>query len=183
MSISTSNAQTVKPAMVAALGTGWQILAFVEIFLLGVWLGSMAFFSFAVAPSAFAVLPSRHLSGQIVTSTISKVESLGLIIGPSLILIQIVSWRARHSRGLSGALRPALIAVMIVAAALSKFWVSPTMTSLRNQMGGLIDDVPATDPVRLQFNDLHQYSVALMAIALFAGVAALFFTVRSWLKH
>lgn len=169
--------------MVAALGIGWQMLAFVELLLMGVWLGSMVFFSFAVAPSAFAVLPSRHLSGQIVTSTISKVETLGLIIGPLILLIQIVSWRARHSRGLSNALRPALVVVMIVAAALSKFWVSSAMVSLRNQMGGLIDDVPATDPLRLQFNDLHQYSVALMALAMFAGIVALFFTVRSWLKH
>lgn len=183
MSVSAANTQTVKPDLAGRAGIGQQFLAFSEVLLLGLWLGSMAFFSFAVAPSAFAVLQSRHLSGLIVTSTISKVEALGLIIGPLLILIQIASWRL-HSAGNSiKALRLILILVMTVSAALSRFWVSASMVTLRVQMGGMIDDVPADDPLRLQFNDLHQYSVALMAVALFAGLAALFLTVRTWVKR
>ena len=49
-------------------------------------------------------------------------------------------------------------------------------------MGGHIDDVAATDPLRIQFNDLHQYSVGLMSAAILSGLVALFLTVRSWLK-
>jgi len=55
-----------------------QISAFVEVLLLGVWLGSMIFFSFAVAPSAFAVLPTREMAGVMVTSTIGKIERWAL---------------------------------------------------------------------------------------------------------
>jgi hypothetical protein len=72
---------------------------------------------------------------------------------------------------------------MTVAAAASHFWISPTMVSLRNSMSGGIDNLPPADPLRLQFNDLHQYSVAAMSVALFAGIAVLFLTVRSWLKR
>ncbi|MFB3127344.1 MAG: DUF4149 domain-containing protein, partial [Candidatus Acidiferrales bacterium] len=36
----------------------------VETLALGLWLGSMVFLSFVVAPAAFAVLPSRELAGQ-----------------------------------------------------------------------------------------------------------------------
>jgi hypothetical protein len=72
---------------------------------------------------------------------------------------------------------------MTAAAALSRFWISPRMVSLRQAMGGHIDDVPATDPSRIHFNDLHQYSVGLMSAAMLAGLVVLFLTVRSWIKR
>lgn len=171
---------TAGQASGASSRVGLQILAFVELLLLSVWLGSMIFFSFAVAPSAFAVLPSRELAGAMVTSTIGKVEVLALVIGPLLLLIQAVSVRARRSSRLNNALRAVCVLVMIAAAALSRFWISPQMVSLRAAMGGHIDDVPLTDPLRMHFNDLHQYSVSLMATAMVAGLILLFLTVRSW---
>ena len=156
------------------------LLPFVEVLLLSVWLGSMIFFSFAVAPSAFAVLPTRELAGVMVTSAIGKVEVLGLVIGPLLILIQAASWRVRYSSKAIKTVQPLLVVVMIAAAALSRFWISPRMVSLRGAMGGHIDDVPVADPVRIQFNDLHQYSVVLMGTAMIAGLVVLFLTVQSW---
>lgn len=165
------------------VGLAHQIGAFFEVLLVAVWLGSMMFFSFAVAPSAFAVLPTRELAGAMVTSSISKVEVLGLIIGPLLILFQVVGWRARRASATTKSIRLVLIGVMTSAAALSRFWISPTMVSLRGSMNGSIDDLALTDPLRVQFNDLHQYSVGAMSVALFAGLAVLFLTVRSWLKR
>lgn len=162
------------------VGAGWQVLAFVEVMLLSIWLGSMIFFSFAVAPSAFAVLPTRELAGVMVTSTIGKLELIGLIIGVLLILMQAASWRSRQSSLAIKTLRAVLLFLMIAAAALSRFWISPQMVSLRAAMGGHIDDVPLTDPVRMHFNDLHQYSVSLMGTAMMAGLVVLFLTVRSW---
>jgi hypothetical protein len=183
MAVSTAHPDTLKQALEANSTAGRQIVAFIEALLMSVWLGSMIFFSFAVAPSAFAVLPTRELAGKIVTSAISKVELLGLIIGPLLILIQLATWRMRHVTTASKAFRVILICVMIAMAALSRFWVSAKMVSLRLAMGGLIDDMPATDPLRVQFNDLHQYSVAFMGTAMLAGFVVLFLTVRSWLKR
>src|SRR2546426_585735 len=84
----TTTSTAVEAAAGARFGITRQIAAFIEVLLLGLWLGSMMFFSFAVAPSAFAVLPTRESAGVLVTSTIAKVEMLGLIIGPLLILIK-----------------------------------------------------------------------------------------------
>ena len=162
---------------------GQQVIAFIEVLLLSVWLGSMIFFSFAVAPSAFDVLPSRELAGKMVTSAISKVEVIGLIIGPLLLIIQIFGWRARHVSGTEKVIRASLLVLMIAMAALSHFWISARMVSLRQAMGGMIDDLPAKDPLRIQFNDLHQYSVALMGTAMVAGFVVLFLTVRSYIKR
>jgi hypothetical protein len=180
-SITTSPAVEAAPG--ARLGVAQQIVAFIEVLLLGIWLGSMIFFSFAVAPSAFAVLPTREMAGVMVTSTIGKIETLGLIIGTLLVLIHVANWRSRQSRRATKMLQAALLLLMIASAGLSRFWVSPAMVSLRAQMGGHIDNVAVTDPMRIQFNDLHQYSVGLMSAAMISGLVVLFLTVRSWLKR
>ena len=179
-SVSPSSVEAEPDAYANRPGIGQQLLSFVEVLLLGGWLGSMMFFSFAVAPSAFAVLPTREMAGVIVTSTIGKVEVIGLIIGPILILINAVK---TGSSSAARFLRIGLIGLMVICAALSRFWISPSMVSLRASMGGHIDDVSPADPMRLHFNDLHQYSVALMGIAIVAGLVSLFLTVQSWLRR
>ncbi len=183
MVTSLSTSSPTETASKARLGIGPQIAAFIEVLLVGLWLGSMMFFSFAVAPSAFAVLPTREMAGVIVTSTIGKIEVLGLVIGPLLILMQVALWRSSPSRPTIKTLKAALLLIMIAAAGLSRFWISPVMVSLRARMGGHIDDVSVTDPLRIQFNDLHQYSVGLMSAAIISGLVVLFLTVRSWLKR
>lgn len=167
----------------ARFGVAQQIAAFVEVLLLGGWLGSMMFFSFAVAPSAFAVLPTREMAGVMVTSTIGKIEVLGLVLGTLLIIIQVANWRSRPSSRAIKTLQAILLLLMIASAGLSRYWISPAMVSLRAQMGGHIDDVAVTDPMRIQFNDLHQYSVGLMSVAMMSGLVVLFLTVRSWIKR
>lgn len=164
-------------------GTGTVALAFIEHLLLAIWLGSMIFFSFGVAPNAFAVLPTRELAGRMVTASITKVESIGMIVGPLLMLISIASWRLRRGASLLKIGHLVMLAVMTAAAALSRLWITPTMADLRVAMGGLIDDVSVDDPLRVQFSYMHQYSTALMALAMFAGLVALFLSVRSWLKR
>ena len=178
MSVNTTSHQVTERAAAAGSGVGSQILAFVEVLLLGAWLGAMGFFSFAVPQSGFAVLPSRELVGLLVTSTITKVEILGLVIGGLLIVVQLASWKAR---GGAKFVRLILIVFMVGAAALSHFWITPEMVSLRNAMGPALES--ATDPLKIQFNHLHGYSVGSLMAAMIGGVVTLFLTVRSWLKR
>src|SRR5215470_10398305 len=155
--------------------------SFFELLLLSIWLGGMVFFAFGVAPSAFAVLPSRHLAGLMVTSALSKIELAGLVAGPLLILLTLLGAAFRKSgRGRSSRIvRLVLLAIMTAAAGLSRYAVTPTMVSLRNSMSDLIDNVTASDPLRIEFDRLHQYSVGLLSLAMFAGLIVLFLTVRS----
>jgi hypothetical protein len=183
MATVTANSGTVEQAP-GARPTVLQLLtAYAETLLLAVWLGSMLFLSFAVAPGAFAIFPGeRELAGRVVNSNISKVEMLGLVIGPLLILIQAATWRVRSASGKARSVQIALLGLMLAAAALSRFWVSAKLASLRVSMG-VIDTIPATDPRRVEFNSLHQYSVMLMGAAMIAGFVVLFLTVRSWLRR
>jgi hypothetical protein len=164
-------------------GLGIASLAFVQVLVLAVWLGAMMFFSFVVAPSAFAVLPTRELAGALVTSVLSKTDLAGLAAGPFLMILIALSWKADRSRTTNKVIRIILLAVMSGAAALSRLFITPSMVSLRESMGGLIDDVPLEDPLRVQFDQFHQYSVAVMSLAIFAGLIVLFLTVASWSRR
>src|SRR5688500_2723792 len=137
MAVNTATREAAEQAVAAHSGLGYQIFAFAEVLLLGVWLGAMSFFSFAVPQSGFAVLPSRQLVGLLVTSTITKVEVLGLILGGLIILIQLATWKARGS---ARTVRLILVGLMVLAAALSRFWITPEMVELRNAMGAIIEN-------------------------------------------
>src|SRR5215831_11146588 len=121
---STTSIGAGERATVRRPSTTQQVLAFTEGLLLAVWLGSMIFFSFAVAPSAFAVLPSRHVAGQVVNSLISKLELMGLVIGPVLILLQAASWKSGRLIPMTRVLRIVLLIVMTASAAISRLWIS-----------------------------------------------------------
>jgi hypothetical protein len=165
-----------------AAHSGLVVLAFIETLLITIPLGSMLFFSFAVAPSAFSVLPSRHLAGQLVTSVISKLEWLIMIAGLLLISVTAFTWRLWSGR-VGKAVRVTLVAAMVAMAAASRYLITPRMVSLRSAMGRIIDDVPANDPLRVEFNGLHQVSVGLMGLAMLSGLIVLFLTVRLWVRR
>jgi hypothetical protein len=154
-------------------------LAFIEVLLIGIWLGAIGFFSFAVPQSAFEVISSRQLVGQFVTSAITKLENLGLVLGSALLVLQFVTWKLRPQ---TRKIRLSLIVLMVVATALSRFWVTPEMVSLRNAMGPVIEDISSTDPIRVQFSNLHVFSVSLLMASMLAGLITLFLMIRSWLK-
>jgi hypothetical protein len=160
--------------------------AFVEFLLLCVWLGSMLFFSFAVAPSAFASLaPQKELAARVVTSTLSKVELIGMIAGPLLIIsILLESGGGDRKLFLKKILpRIVLTAAMVVCAVLSRYVITPTMVAIRSSWPDTIDSVAPSDPLRIKFDDLHQYSVALMSVAMLAGLVLLLLTARNWLRQ
>src|SRR5205807_9463432 len=69
-------------------------------------------------------------------------------------------------------------AILAIMTAVSHWIISARMVALRAAMGSRIDQVSPTDPLRMAFDALHQWSVILMAIALVAGLIA--FVVMAW---
>jgi hypothetical protein len=53
------------------------------------------------------------------------------------------------------------------------------MAALRAEMGE-IDKIPVTDPRRVAFNHLHQWSTGLEVIVLLLGLATLYLIARNW---
>jgi hypothetical protein len=183
MAVNLTDSETAKPALEAGPGAGEQLVAFIEAWLLTAWLGAMIFFSFAAAPTVFAVLPTRELAGQVVNSLIGKLELIGLVCGPLLLLLQLFAWPKRETEAKARVARAILLIVMTLLVAASRFWVSAKLHALRAQIGGPIDDIPVTDALRVEFNALHGVSVSLMGATMLAGIVVIFLTVRLWLKR
>jgi hypothetical protein len=183
MAANVANSETAKPAPEASPTASEQIIAGLEALLLTVWLGAMIFFSFAVAPTVFAVLPTRELAGQVVNSLIVRIELIGLVCGPLLLLSHLVLWPKRPAEAKARVVRVILLVLMTLLVVASRFWVSAKMHALRSQLTGPIDNLPVTDPLRVEFSALHGVSVSLLGATMLAGIVVILITVHLWLKR
>ncbi len=147
-----------------------------RLLLISLWLGAAVFFSFAVAPTLFSILPKRELAGAVVTRSLAIINTGGLII--SLLLLasaflfkNIVSRRAFYAELVS-------LALIALTTFVGQWIISAKLLQLRAAMGRPIDEVAQTDPLRIAFNSLHGYSVFALGIGMIAAVTALLLIAR-----
>jgi len=145
----------------------------IRLAILGLWLGAMAFFSFVVAPAAFATLPQQQLAGAIVSRTLGALEIGGAIIGALLIAILLFS----RERDMAFLYELIALALMTISMLVSHFVVSRRMHDLRVSLGE-IAQLAANDPARLEFDRLHQYSVWLMGFDILGAIALIVYLAR-----
>lgn len=136
----------------------------------GLWLGAAIFFSFSLAPSAFAVLPSRELAGAVVQRNLTVVNLGGVFIGVIALLLGIAN--RTFARRFFWWIETAALAVMTAAAAIGHWVIAARLRGMRAQMDRPIDLLPVTDPIRVAFNQLHGYSVMVLTIGLIAALVA-----------
>ena len=146
----------------------------IRLAMLSLWLGAMAFFSFVVAPAAFAALPQQQLAGALVSRTLGALEIIGIIIGALLMLILIFS----RERACNASLYELIaLALMTVSTVVSHFVVSKRMHEMRLNFGE-IALLAANDPTRIAFDRLHQYSVWLMSFNIIAAAVLIVYLAR-----
>src|SRR5579859_7600000 len=109
-----------------------SIARFMLMFSLGVWVGGIIFFSFVVAPSAFAVLPTSQMAAGIVGVTLTDLHLIGIACG-IVFLIASFLLKLRSAKALRS-----LVTVMLVLSALSLFGIMPQIQRIRSQVGGSI---------------------------------------------
>ncbi|HZN11233.1 MAG TPA: DUF4149 domain-containing protein [Blastocatellia bacterium] len=147
----------------------------IRLALLGLWLGAMSLFSFVVAPSAFAVLPTRQLAGDVVSRVLGWVEVLGLALGALLLVIWLLT-RPQSRKRLH--FEFIVLTLMTGSMAVSHFFVSARLRALRSRFGDGLSLLAADDPTRVTFDRLHQVSVWLMGFTLLAALALIIHLVR-----
>ncbi len=142
-----------------------------RLLLLSIWLGSAVFF-IGVAQTAFAVLAERELAGAVVSRTLSILNIGGIVIAVVLILTSFIA--AKNVNRLSIWIERFLLLLVAAACAAGQFVIGLWLSMLRGQMGRPIDEVPADDPLRIQFNNLHEWSVWILFGAMVAALVAFF---------
>jgi hypothetical protein len=143
-------------------------LALVELAVLGIWLGGALFFSAAVAPALFAVLPTRSLAGSVVGRLLPVVFIAGIVVGALIVAAGILSDREWNWRG-----RESAAAVMVFACGFAQLVIVPRIERLRAAIGGPMDALPLSDIRRAAFGRLHGLSVAWLGLAMLAAVVAM----------
>jgi uncharacterized protein DUF4149 len=132
-----------------------------------VWIGSIVFFSFVVAPTVFSVLPAQEVAGAIVGRSLGALHRIGLTCGAIFLSVTLLG-PFRHSRMLRG-----LVGLMLLCTAFSQFRITPQMERIRAAVGGPIQALPPKDAGRATFDRLHETSVILEGIVLLAGIGAI----------
>lgn len=143
----------------------------IRLLLLSIWLGSAVFF-IGVAQSAFAVLPQRELAGAVVNRTLSILNYAGLGIAVILILTSFLS--SRNLNRVSVWFERFLLLIVAAACAVGQFVIGFWLSMIRGQMGRPVDEVAVDDPLRIKFNDLHEWSVWVLMAGMAAALIAFF---------
>lgn len=143
----------------------------IRLLLLAVWLGAAVFF-IGVAQSSFAVVADRELAGALVGRNLTILNFAGMGIAALLILTSMIG--TARAGVLWVWIERFLLLLIAAACAVQQFVIGFWMSSLRSQMGRPIDEVAVDDPLRMQFNQLHQYSEWTLTAAMIAALIAFF---------
>ena len=143
----------------------------IRLLLLGLWLGAAVFF-IGVAQNAFAVLPQRELAGAVVGRNLALLYYSGLAIGVLLLLTSMIG-TSRSSR-LWQWLERFLLLIVAAACGIGQLVIGTWIGNIRQEIGRPIDELAADDPLRMQFNTLHQYSEWVLLTAMIAALIAFF---------
>ncbi len=144
----------------------------VELILLAAWLGAAIFVVAVVAPSAFAVLPSRALAGALVGRSLAVLNVSGFIIGISLIALTVLELRR------SAWFERMMLFVVAFACAFGQWVITARLETLRVAMGKPVDEIAPTDPLRVEFGALHGVSVLVLGVGMLAALVALVLVMR-----
>ncbi|HEY8559049.1 MAG TPA: DUF4149 domain-containing protein [Pyrinomonadaceae bacterium] len=155
-----------------------KFLSNTRLLLIGLWLGAAVFFSFAVAPSAFAVLRNLQVpnfsatAGEIVSRNLMIVNLSGLAIGIILLASSFVGSASTNRFALWT--ERIMLLLLTVACAVGQFVIALWLRFVKAEIGKPIDEVALDDPLRIKFNNLHEYSVWVLIVAMIAALIAFF---------
>jgi Domain of unknown function (DUF4149) len=150
----------------------------IRLLLFSLWLGGAVFFSAVVAPAVFSVLRAYQISnateiaGTIVNRTLGVVNITGFVISLFVLISAFMFMEGQQKRWLN--LEILSVAVVAIATGLGQWVIAAKMHAIRTMIALPMDQLPTSDPRRVEFNQLHGYSVTALTIAMIAGLIAFF---------
>ena len=151
-------------------------LRFLMLLSLVVWIGGLIFFAFVLAPTAFSVLPTTHLAGNVVGRALSKLHWIAIISGIVYLISSLLYGRLTDGTAHVFAARHVLLCLMLALTLISQFGIIPRMDTLRASLGEEIRSVPIDNPTRIQFDALHAWSTRVEGAVLLLGLVVVYLT-------
>ena len=132
-----------------------------------------------LAPTAFQVLPSTHLAGNLVGRALSKLHWMAIISGIIYLISSLLYSRLTDGTAHVFSSRHVLLCLMLALTLLSQFWIMPRMDTLRASLGE-VSSVPVDNPARVQFDALHVWSTRVEGAVLLLGLVVVYLTAASF---
>jgi len=150
-----------------------SFLRFLMLLSLVCWIGGLIFFAFVLAPTAFSVLPTTHLAGNVVGRALSKLHWIGIISGIVFLISSLLYSRITDGTAHIFAARHILLCLMLALTLISQFGIIPRMDTLRASLGE-VSSVPVDNPARVQFDALHVWSTRVEGAVLLLGLVVVY---------
>jgi uncharacterized membrane protein len=144
-----------------------------------VWIGGLIFFAFVLAPTAFSVLPTTHLAGNVVGRALSKLHWIGLFSAVVYLISSLLYSRLTDGAAHVFAARHILLCLMLALTLISQFGIMPRMDTLRASLGD-VGSAPIDNPERIQFDALHSWSTRVEGAVLLLGLVVMYATAQSF---
>ena len=129
----------------------------------------------AVAPAVFKAARTRGEGGQLFGTILARYDQLAIFGVLVIVVTSVLKFIGFEDTDLGGRLvaRWVALAFLSIAVLYAGVWSSPLARALRGQIRNF-DELPESDPARIDFAKLHRSSSRAMRVAIFAGLAALF---------
>lgn len=144
-----------------------MIAGFIYLLALCLWVGSVAFFSFGVAPSLFSSL-SVVQAGEAIGTIFPMYYAFGAVSGAVTLVAAWFVWGHREARGWRIA-HTAIAAAMLLATLVAAVFIRPRASELRP----LIHGPDASPEAKAEFDSLHRSAVQLNGAVLLGGLVLL----------
>ena len=154
-----------------------SFLRFLMLLSLVVWLGGLIFFAFVLAPTAFTVLPTAHLAGNVVGRALGKLHWIAIFSGIVYLTSSLLYSRLTDGAAHVFAARHILLCLMLALTLISQFGIMPRMDTLRASLGE-VSSVPLDNPERIQFDSLHVRSTRVEGAVLLLGLVVVYLTAQ-----
>jgi hypothetical protein len=158
-------------------------LRYLYVLALVIWLGGMVVLGAMVAPATFQVLQAsapeigRALAGELFGTILARFHYVAYACG-GILLVSIGAMAVLGPRPRSFAIRLGLITVMLLVALYSGFVVLRSIDAMQLEAGRLPSLLPAGNPIRVRFDQLHQLSTRLMLVNIAGALALLYWEAR-----
>jgi uncharacterized membrane protein len=154
-----------------------SFLRFLMLLSLVVWIGGLIFFAFVLAPTAFSVLPTTHLAGNVVGRALSKLHWIAIVSGTVFLISSLLYSRITDGTAHVFAVRHVLLCAMLALTLISQFGIMPRMDTLRASLGD-VRSAPVDSPDRMQFDSLHVWSTRVEGAVLLLGLVVAYLTAQ-----
>src|SRR3974390_3167478 len=109
--------------MGCSLEVAMSFVRYLMLLSLVVWIGGLIFFAFVLAPTVFAVLPTRQLAGNVVSRSLGALHWMAISCGLIFAITSMIDSHVVNGVVAPFALRNLLIYVMIILTLVAMFGI------------------------------------------------------------